>query len=277
MFARVMAGLGLVASLVAPAAAQQIGQTVSVQNQVTGEINSVVRRLGPGDNVNSRERVSTATASTTLLRFLDQTQLNVGAASTVVLDRFVYNPDGGARDAVINITKGAMRFVTGNSNPENFTIRTQVATIGIRGTDFVTICNGSFRCAVVVNKGIVGICPGQLDRFSTSCPGYCEVNEVDNFSLIERALRCNVSQVSKTTVMQAIQAVAAGRVIDLAVLGTPPGTPPIRIGSGPAGGAGGVVGGTSPVLLEGLAFGAVAVGMAIGPVYEATKDDPITP
>ena len=37
----------------------------------------------------------------------------IGGASTVVLDRFVYDPDAGTGEAAISFSKGIFRFVTG--------------------------------------------------------------------------------------------------------------------------------------------------------------------
>ncbi len=156
-----LALLGLVVSLglSTSEAAELIGQATTAKNEVTGTLDQIQRAIGTGDSVSANEQVKTGVNSATAITFLDNTNLTIGASSTIVLDRFVYDPNRGADDAVINLTKGAFRFVTGKSDPKKFTIKTQVATLGILGTDFVVLCDGSNCCGVVVAKGIVTVCP----------------------------------------------------------------------------------------------------------------------
>src|SRR5262249_37385824 len=70
------------------------------------------------------------------LIFLDNTNLSVGPASEVALDRFVYDPDKSAGAVVVRTTKGIFRFVTGSQQPQNYLIATPIASIGVRGTIF---------------------------------------------------------------------------------------------------------------------------------------------
>jgi hypothetical protein len=70
-----------------------------------------------------------------VLLFLDQTSLAVGPHAEVKLDRFVYNPERGG-NVVIQAGRGAFRFVTGTQYPASYTIKTPLATIGVRGTIF---------------------------------------------------------------------------------------------------------------------------------------------
>ena len=163
--------------------ADVIGAATSAKNDVSGRLGSAVQTLTIGSEVSGNEVVTTGSDSATLLRFLDNTNLNIGASSTVVLDRFVFNPDGSAANAVINISRGAMRFVTGNSNPDNFAIHTDVATIGVRGTDFVVFCNGHGTCIVAIKKGIVTICPHPNSSLD-ACGDLYQIDPVNNYTLI---------------------------------------------------------------------------------------------
>ena len=45
--------------------------------------------------------------------FRDNTNLTLGENATVVVDRFVFDPDAGVGEAALNATKGAFRMVTG--------------------------------------------------------------------------------------------------------------------------------------------------------------------
>jgi hypothetical protein len=126
--------LAAVATVLAAGSAQadKIGVASIITNNVQGS--GPPRALAVGGDVFSAERIRTGDASTAQLLFLDSTSVNVGARSELTLDRFVYNPSRGAGNVVLTASKGAFRFITGSQNPTNYSIKTPVATIGVRGT-----------------------------------------------------------------------------------------------------------------------------------------------
>jgi hypothetical protein len=66
--------------------------------------------------------------------FIDKTTLNVGPNSTLVIDRFVYNPATTRGQLAVSLSKGVLRVVGGiATHSEGATIRTPVAAIGLRG------------------------------------------------------------------------------------------------------------------------------------------------
>ena len=114
--------------------ASKIGVASAVKNRVEGSSGN--RVLAAGSSVFAREVVRTGDESTAQLLFLDETSLSIGPQSEVTLDRFVFDPNRGAGNVVINATRGAFRFVSGSQQPSSYQIRTPVATIGVRGTVF---------------------------------------------------------------------------------------------------------------------------------------------
>src|SRR5829696_4226085 len=78
-------------------AAQQIGGAVSIQREVSGQVEGRSRSLATGDDVHQNETIRTGAARSAELGFVDQTRLAVGASAAVKLDRFVFDPDRGAR------------------------------------------------------------------------------------------------------------------------------------------------------------------------------------
>jgi FecR protein len=126
--------LSLFCAVAASAAhAETVGEARTVKNNVTGKLGAAERKINVGDGLSSNEQVRTAIESATQVRFIDDTTLTVGPSSSVVLDRFVVNPNRTTKDAVIEMTTGTMRFVAGRSDPKNFTIKTKTFTLGIRG------------------------------------------------------------------------------------------------------------------------------------------------
>ena len=140
--------------------AATIGEARETRNQVTGELGTVVRDISIGNDVSADETVRTGENSAALLRFLDDTSLNIGAVSTVVLDSFVYDPNRGVDDAAFSLTKGALRFIgSGRARAVKATISTPVGIIGIRGTDLLVMCVQGPTCSAQLLEGRVRICP----------------------------------------------------------------------------------------------------------------------
>lgn len=144
-------------SSVPAAAADRIGVASAIQRDVTGTLGNSVRDLNAGAGVFRNERINTRQESTAQLLFLDETSLAIGPSSEVVLDRFVYNPGGTAEDVTVNAVKGAFRFVSGSSASRNYTVKTPLATIGVRGTIFDLLVSAT-KVIVILVQGAVDVC-----------------------------------------------------------------------------------------------------------------------
>lgn len=135
--------VAIVAVAATNAVAEKIGVAAAVVNQVQGVSGGNSRPLSVGSDVFVHEHIRTSDASTAQLLFLDKTSVSIGPRADLVLDSFVYNPNRGTGRVVLNAVQGAFRFITGSQNPRDYTIRTPVAAIGIRGTilDFLITGN----------------------------------------------------------------------------------------------------------------------------------------
>jgi hypothetical protein len=70
------------------------------------------------------------------IAFVDGTTFTMGGDATMVVDQFVYDPDGASAMSV-DLVQGLFIYVSGevaHSDPEAASLTTPVATIGIRGT-----------------------------------------------------------------------------------------------------------------------------------------------
>lgn len=132
----------------------KIGVAAAVQNSVQGVQGGSPRALSVGSEVFSNERIRTGQASTAQLLFLDKTSVSIGPQAELTLDRFVYNPDRGSGQVVLDTVRGSFRFVTGSQNPNNYTIKTPVATLGIRGTIIDLLVQASRTIVVLVEGGV---------------------------------------------------------------------------------------------------------------------------
>jgi trimeric autotransporter adhesin len=108
----------------------RIGTANTVRPEASG---SVAGTLSAGSGVHANETVRTGNAGQAGMRFLDESNLNVGPSSSVRLDKFVYDPNKGSGTLVIEGTRGAFRFSTGSQNKGDVKIKTPSGTLGIRG------------------------------------------------------------------------------------------------------------------------------------------------
>jgi len=111
-----------------------IGNSSVVVRTVTGTVDVNKRYLNLMDDIYRNELIKTFDDSATEITFLDETTLTLGPDTSIVLDRFIYDPDKTTNEFVISVTQGVFRFATGTMQNEAYKVRTPVATIGIRGT-----------------------------------------------------------------------------------------------------------------------------------------------
>ena len=126
--------LVIIAAQMAPCMAEpKIGSATATKTKVEGIVGGQAQPIAPGTEVFSNEVVRTAPNSTADLTFLDDSGLSIGPTSEIVLDKFVYDPNGSTGTVVIQATRGAFRFVSGKQDKKNYQIKTPFGTIGIRG------------------------------------------------------------------------------------------------------------------------------------------------
>ena len=114
---------------------EQIGGAHTVINHVQGNLatgNQVP--VVQGDNVFLNEAVQSGADSKANLVLNDNSNVTVGPGSTVKLDDFVYSGPKQPGTIALNMTKGTLRFITGDANKRAYTILTPTAAIGVRGT-----------------------------------------------------------------------------------------------------------------------------------------------
>ena len=146
-----------------------IGNTRVVVRTVIGNFEGEIRTLALEDDVYHNELIETEQDSATKLLFLDETTLTLGPDSSVVLDRFVFDPDPSRAAFVMTATKGIFRFASGKLPKNAYRLHTPAATIGIRGTvlDFAIEpaarpgAQAIVRIALKEGEATVGDCRGE--------------------------------------------------------------------------------------------------------------------
>lgn len=138
-------------------AAERIGQT-AVSRNVVEQVTASPSAIQVGDDVFADEAVRTGGDSAAKFVFSDETNLALGATSTVKLDRFVYKGETSYLKAAVNFTAGAFRFTTGGSEKGAYQLKTNTATIGVRGTVFDVKVEGG-ESTITLVEGAIDVCP----------------------------------------------------------------------------------------------------------------------
>lgn len=118
---------------------------------------SLSQPLNKGDELFAGDTVHTGQSGRVQMRFTDGGLVSLMPGSSFSIDQYSQpsNADGGS--IKMNLVKGGLRSITGSigkDRPENYELTTEVATLGIRGTEFVVVLEGD-SMRVGVSEGMV--------------------------------------------------------------------------------------------------------------------------
>jgi hypothetical protein len=172
--------LGAVLALSAAARADTVGTAGAVNTATSGTPpGAPTRVIEIGTQVVANEKIQTTGTGSVQVLFIDKTTLNVGPNSTLVIDRFVYNPATTKGELALSLGKGVVRVVGGiATHSEGATIRTPVAAIGLRGGIAIISHSGAKGTQAILGFGrmsVTSLCGGancQPTTVDVSRPGY---------------------------------------------------------------------------------------------------------
>jgi hypothetical protein len=112
--------------------------------------------VSAGDAVYIGDVIQTGPDGKAGITFADGTAFNLSSNARMVLDEFVYDPNGRSNASVVSLTKGTFTLVAGQvAKTGTMKVETPVATMGIRGTTpHVEIADdGSVSFATLIEQG----------------------------------------------------------------------------------------------------------------------------
>jgi hypothetical protein len=129
----------LIAASSVSALAADIGQLKVAKGLVTIERSGQAIPAAVGTRVQAGDIVRTAANASVGITMIDETLLSAGPNSMLVLDRLDYDAStrSGRLDATLGT--GTLAVVSGRiakQSPEAMTLRTPLAVLGVRGTEF---------------------------------------------------------------------------------------------------------------------------------------------
>jgi hypothetical protein len=114
-----------------------VGAVTRSRGVATAERGSEVRSLATGAAVHLGDALVTGNASRLEVRLRDDTILTLGDGTRLLIEEFLLADGGGGGREVFAIVAGVFRAISGSiAKSGDMTVRTPLANIGIRGTDF---------------------------------------------------------------------------------------------------------------------------------------------
>ncbi len=110
--------------------------------------NDTGRVLSKGASVEEGDIITTASKSFAVIRMMDNSKLTLKPGTTIAIGKFTL--EEGKEEGCINLVKGGLRTVTGligKRKPNSFQVDTPIASIGIRGTDFIARICANNECS----------------------------------------------------------------------------------------------------------------------------------
>lgn len=142
------------------AAPSSIGQVAVLNGNATAQLGNEPKRvLAKGSPIYKGDLIAVADNSQALIQLLDGTMVSFRSNTEYQVNLFEYSPGKDTNEYLSTLFKGGCRILAGNiagGSPEQYQVKTPVATIGVRGTEFELYYeDGELDCAVIEGQIIV--------------------------------------------------------------------------------------------------------------------------
>lgn len=172
-----------------------VGQMIWVKGKVTAaQPGGTARSLERRSAIFEHDVINTSSGSTGEVGFTDTSTVSLQQNSQFSVDQYSYKPgDTSNNKSVMSLVKGGLRTITGlipKGNTESYQMKTPVATIGVRGTQYslfygrstgleikievgkidATNTGGTMTLSPCVGNGTVSCYPYAVVRSESSAP-----------------------------------------------------------------------------------------------------------
>src|ERR1700722_2000086 len=154
-------------------AASIVGTTGAANTQATAPPpGGALRTIEIGPERVENEKIETSASGSVQLLFIDKTTLNIGPHSSVVIDKFVFNPMTTQGELAVSLSKGVLRVVGGQAtHTGGGTITTPVAAIGLRGGILTASHSSTQGTTAILGYGTLTMTSGGVTE-TVNRPGF---------------------------------------------------------------------------------------------------------
>lgn len=153
-------------------AATRVGQ-VALSVGHTYRIGADGQRLAlkTGDPLHELDRIVTGQDALLMVVFIDQARLSLRPDTEVLIRRYRLDPSGVDTQLDMELVRGTVRQISGEAarrQPERYRLNTPIATIGVRGTDFLARAS-ALKTETYVHEGMIVVLP-PAEQCRSDCP-----------------------------------------------------------------------------------------------------------
>ena len=130
-----------------------------------------------GTAIESNDAVSVGSNTKLTITFADNSTAKITENSKLVIDDFVYDPNGKSKSAM-RVTLGTVRMASGGiakQDSKNVNIKTPTAAIAVRGTDFAMTVSELGESTII----LLPTCKDDRDVTRVELPGNCTCGAID--------------------------------------------------------------------------------------------------
>lgn len=149
------------------AEAADAGRIVSLEGTVEIGRAGAFARVETGALVQTGDTVRTGDPGRARILFVDDSVVNVGDSTTLVIDETVFDPNKGAASTMMHLLGGKVRALVSEyygGSQASYRIETTTAVSGVRGTEFVMAYDAKTKTSVVLGLGGVVAVNSTMDR-----------------------------------------------------------------------------------------------------------------
>lgn len=172
----------------------QSGEVVKVTQPAIIVRDGQRTQLELGDAVNVGETIVTGGSAEAQIVFSDQTRIVVGPNSQLRVDTLLFNSNSSAKRFAVTAAKGTFRFLSGKSPSKAYSVRTPIATMGVRGTAFDFAVPAKDYTDLVVHDGEVRFCRQGVSTCA-SVPSGCQTVRMQKKLLTQPATNADRQKV----------------------------------------------------------------------------------
>ncbi len=132
-------------------------------------------QLKVGSPITEGDRIITGGDAVTIIVFIDEGRISLRANSELLVRHYKVDPDGAQSRLDFDLVRGSVRQISGQAvklQPDQYRLNTPIASIGVRGTDFLARAT-SAAVEAFIHEGTIVLLPATAACMGAAQTGAC--------------------------------------------------------------------------------------------------------